>query len=220
MRIFITFIFAAVLATAQAAAGVDIAWKVVPRRIAADSFGSRVAKLYFAVVVVVGNNSGHDLQVSSIFFRLPGRAGLTTPIPADPYRLVRGTLEREHHVGIRNSGINTVKALSAAFAPAVAVEQAIHLVFPDKTIPQMANLDSIAMRDATLIPNGTQQSLLVFVGRDLLVTPENRKFLKKRRNDFDPLAAMRALGDLVLEGKSIAYTNRITVTTSHSSRQE
>ena len=141
---------------------------------------------------------------------------LTAPIPADPYRLVRGTLEREHQVGIRNSGLNTIKALSPFFTGAAAVEKGLELIFPDKTIPQMASLDSIAMRDATLIPNNTQHTLLVFVARDLLVTPENRKLLKKRRNDFDPQAATQALGDLVFEGKSITYTNRITVTSNSS----
>ena len=79
MRILISFCIAAGLVCAETATGVDIAWKVLPRRVTADNFGSRVAKLYFAVIAVVGNHSGYDLQVSSVLFQLPAAAGVSTP---------------------------------------------------------------------------------------------------------------------------------------------
>ncbi len=82
MRTVISFLFAAALACAQSAAGVDIAWKVLPRRVAADSFGARISKLYYTVVAVVGNSSEHDLQVSSVMFQLPDSAKLSAPVGA------------------------------------------------------------------------------------------------------------------------------------------
>jgi len=231
MRTLLCLTLAAALACAKPATGVDVAWKVVPRRVAADTFGSRVAKLYFAVVVTVGNSSGHDLQVSSILFRLPESAGLGAPIPSDPYGLVRGTLQREHQVGLRNSSVSAIKVIgpllagASAFYPAPGFsrfvslftspfEKGFEFVFPDKTIPQMAALDSLAMRESTIIANNTQQSLIVFISRDLLVTAENRSRLRKSRSEFEPQAVMRALGELVLTGKSIEYVNRITVTSA------
>jgi hypothetical protein len=228
MRLLTSLLAAAGLACAQTATGVDIAWKVLPRRVAADSFGARTAKLYFAVVAVIGNNSGHDLQVSSVLFQLPEEAGLRAPVPADPYRIVRGTLEREHQVGLRSTTINIIKGLgpiltggtafyrSTAYSRIINLfsnpfEKGIELVFPDKTIAQMAALDSQALRDVTIIGKDTQQVVLVFVSRDLLVNDRNRSRLVKFRGEFEPLAVMHALGDMVLVGRSIEYVNRITV---------
>lgn len=220
----------AALACAGNAQDVDIAWKVLPRRVTADSFGSRVAKLYYAVVAVVGNSSGYDLQVSSILFQLPPQAGLAAPVPADPYRVVRNSLEREHLVGIRNSSINVIKAVgpalaastaflpSAAFAHAVDIfsnpfEKGFEMVFPDKTIPNMAALDTLALRDTAVVQNNTQTVLVAFVSRDLVEKSAGGKGLRKGwRSEFDPQSVMRALGDLVLEGKSLTYIDRVTVT--------
>jgi hypothetical protein len=235
-------------ALAQApSAGVDIAWKILPRRVVTDNFGSRIAKLYFAVQAVVGNNSGYDIQVSSIFFRLPDAAGLSAPIPTDPYHIVRGTLDREHEVGIRNTSINVIKAVgpvlagSAVFFAANTAasvnhgllysrivnlftnpfEKGVEIAFPDKTLSQMVALDNQALRDSALISNDSQQSLLVFVSRDVLlpakdgtVGARNRRRALRRgiRADFDPIEVMRELGEMVLVGKSVQYINRIQVT--------
>ncbi len=230
MRSLISLIAAAALACAGTAEHVDIAWKVLPRRVVADNFGSRVAKLYYAVVAVVGNNSGYDLQISSILFQLPEATGVTAPVPVDPYRIVRGSLEREHMMGLRSTGINVVKGLGpvlagggtlfggSTYAHVVDIfsnplEKGLELVFPDKTVPQMAALDSLAMRDNMLIANNTQEVLLTFVSRDLLVTQANRKQLQRGiRGEFDVQAVMRALGNLVLTGKSMTYVDRVTVT--------
>jgi hypothetical protein len=249
-------VLAAVLACCILAAapqtGVDIAWKVLPRRVVADSFGSRIAKLYYAVVVVVGNNSGYDLQVSSIFFRLPKDAGLSAPAPADPYRIVRGSLEREHLVGLRNTMINVIKGLGPILSGASVFytgsstdsindgrrysqivnlvtnpfEKGLEIAFPDKTINQMVALDNQAMRDSAIIPDKSQQELLVFVSRDLLIPPQDgtaateakRRALRGRfRGEFEPMLVMRELGDLVLTGKSVQYVNRISVSATGES---
>ena len=233
-------------ALAQApSAGVDIAWKILPRRVVTDNFGSRVAKLYFAVQAVVGNNSGYDLQISSIYFRLPAAAGLSAPIPTDPYHIVRGTLDREHEVGIRNTSINVIKAVGPVFAGGAVFfagstaaslnhgllysrivnlftnpfEKGFEIAFPDKSLSQMVALDNQALRDSALISNDSQQSLLVFVSRDVLLPAKNggasdrRRALRRGiRADFDPIQVMRELGEMVLVGKSVQYVNRIQVT--------
>ena len=68
------------------------------------------------------------------------------------------------------------------------------------------------MRDNT-VPNSSQQVLVAFVSRDLLVNDANRKELHRGiRGEFDVQAVMRALGDLVLTGKSMSYVDRVTVT--------
>ena len=158
MRPLTSLLLAAALACAAPTNQVDIAWKVLPRRVVADNFGSRVAKLYYAVVAVVGNNTGYDLQVSSILFQLPESTGIDTPVPVDPYRIVRGGLEREHMVGLRNSSINVIRGVGPmlvggnAFVGGSLYSQVVdifsnpfakgfEMMFPDKTVPQLAALD-------------------------------------------------------------------------------
>lgn len=48
---------------------VDIMWAVVPKKIVSDNFGPRVARNFYCIEVVIGNNSGYDLQVSAVGFR-------------------------------------------------------------------------------------------------------------------------------------------------------
>jgi hypothetical protein len=85
----------------------------------------------------------------------------------------------------------------------------------------MVALDNQALRDSALISNDSQQSLLVFVSRDVLLPPKdgtvgarNRRRALRRgiRADFDPIEVMRELGEMVLIGKSVQYVNRIQVT--------
>lgn len=97
---------------------VDVAWKVVSRRISADNFGSRITKLYYPIEVAIGNNSGYDLQLASVEFQLLGdsKPDLQTLcadpcVPSDSYYMVRATLEREQQIGMRNTTINIVKAI-------------------------------------------------------------------------------------------------------------
>jgi hypothetical protein len=49
---------------------VDIMWGVVPQRIVKDNFGTRVGKLFYCIEVVIGNNTGYDLQIASVGFNL------------------------------------------------------------------------------------------------------------------------------------------------------
>ena len=84
----------------------------------------------------------------------------------------------------------------------------------------MKRKDSPALRDTALISNDSQQTLLVFVSRDVLLPAKDgsrgsgsrRRALRRGiRADFDPIAVMRELGEMVLVGKSVQYVNRIQV---------
>ena len=99
---------------------VDVAWKVISRRVSSDNFGAWVTKLYYPVEVVIGNNSGYDLQLASIEFELPAkhvmnacedRADPGRCVPSDSYFVVRSSLEREQSIGLRDTTVNIVNAI-------------------------------------------------------------------------------------------------------------
>jgi len=49
---------------------VDIMWTMVPQNIVKDNYGQRIGKNFYCIEVVIGNNSGYDLQVASVGFEL------------------------------------------------------------------------------------------------------------------------------------------------------
>ncbi len=49
----------------------DLAWKVLPRKAVADRYGNRVADHFFAIEATIGNNTGYDLQIAALSFKLP-----------------------------------------------------------------------------------------------------------------------------------------------------
>jgi hypothetical protein len=174
---------------------VDVAWGVLPKRISSDTFGSRVTKLYYPIEVVIGNNSGYDLQLASVQFKLPEGSMLDTNIPTNSYYVVRASLQREQLIGARNTTINIIKAIgpiltgSAVFFNGSSIaalhhknvflgltdvfsnpfEKGLELIFPDQTVQQLINLDNHTLRDGAVIANNTQVRTIVFVNRDLLV---------------------------------------------------
>jgi hypothetical protein len=173
---------------------VDVAWGVLPKRVSSDNFGGRVTKLYYPIQVVIGNNSGYDLQLASVQFKLPDSAALDSNIPTDSYYVVRASLQREQLVGARNTTVNIIKAIgpvltgSTVFfdgASAAAIhhksifqgwtnvfsnpfEKGIELIVPDQTVQQLINLDNHTLRDGIIIANNTQVRTIVFVNRALL----------------------------------------------------
>lgn len=50
---------------------VDVMWSVMPKRIVGDNFGSSIARKYYAIEVIIGNNSAYNLQLVSVGFELP-----------------------------------------------------------------------------------------------------------------------------------------------------
>lgn len=50
---------------------VDIMWSVMPKGIVGDNFGRKLKNDYYAIEVVIGNNSAYNLQIVSVGFELP-----------------------------------------------------------------------------------------------------------------------------------------------------
>ncbi len=167
----------------------DITWKVLPRRAASDSFGRAFINRYFAIEVTVGNNTGYDLQISSLAFVPPMAHAFDAPVPSDAYNVGRSTLEREQEVGRRTLLVNTIKALGSVMTGGSAFffntgpkarwdasislfsgpfEKGVELIYPDKTVRQLNALDNRALRDSAIIPNNISQRLLVFMSRELV----------------------------------------------------
>lgn len=55
---------------------VDIMWSVMPKGIVGDNFGRKLKNDYYAIEVVIGNNSAYNLQIVSVGFELPTTAEL------------------------------------------------------------------------------------------------------------------------------------------------
>lgn len=50
---------------------VDVMWSVMPAKIVGDNFGSAIASRYYAIEIIIGNNSAYTLQLVSVGFELP-----------------------------------------------------------------------------------------------------------------------------------------------------
>lgn len=79
---------------------VDIMWVVVPNRITKDNFGSRVAKLFYCIEVVIGNNTGYDLQIASVGFQL-GPVGNAAKAMSDTYKAVADSMRNQQQQKIK-----------------------------------------------------------------------------------------------------------------------
>jgi hypothetical protein len=177
---------------------VDVAWKVLSKNVVSDNFGARIAKMYYGIVVYLGNNAGYDLQLAGVYFKLPAGAGLTAPLPTDQYRSVRSSLEREELVGLRNTTVNLLRALGPILTGVIPFfdgstaaarnhklsfqiflnlfsnpfERMLELVMPDLTVNQLVALDNQALRDGAIIGNNTSTPLLVFVDKGSIAPPQ------------------------------------------------
>ena len=70
---------------------VDIMWSVVPNKIVKDNFGARVGKLFYCLEIVIGNDTGYDLQIASVGFYL-GPVGRAATAMSRTYRAVTNEL--------------------------------------------------------------------------------------------------------------------------------
>jgi len=99
---------------------VDVMWSVLPEKVVKDAFGSWIWKKYHSIEVVVGNNSGYDLQVASLGFQLRNFNHTFTPLnsdfaqaeklPTNDYHIVRSTIEKEQTHGTRAVVLSTMEA--------------------------------------------------------------------------------------------------------------
>jgi hypothetical protein len=168
---------------------VDVMWTVMAKDVVHHNFGSKIAKHYYGIQLSIGNNSGYDLQIASVGFRLPENTNIKSIVPNNSYRATRGTLEREQEIGTRAkvfASLRTAGLLLTGFLPfwhalgpaanAARFADILNgpgitgagLIVPDTTIRQMTRLDDQTLRDGMIINNNTQVRTTVFVPKQLL----------------------------------------------------
>ncbi len=217
---------------------VDIMWDVLPYGVTGDNFGSRVARRYYAVEVVIGNNTGYPLQLAGAAFenfKPNGRTNtaLNGKIPVNSYQIVRGSLEREDQAGVRQKAIGALRLaglLMTGFIPFYELPSrsklhfttatnivnnplvtGIQELFPPTTIDQLRRLDIQALRNGIIIPNNAQRRTLTFISkRQVFGRKDSNVDLK------DPITARDALGQLTLVGHTVRHIERIQVTANPS----
>lgn len=218
---------------------VDIMWAVMPQNITHDNFGGKIKKQYYGIEVVIGNDSGYDLELASVGFDLSAgelrKEGLVSSrIPTSGYRVARASLQRRQQLSLRNMTLNIIKALGpvlTGFTPLFhnvnhtnnfseginilsnPIEKGFELVWPDLTLGQLANLEDQSLRDnaitRTVVKNNTQVRFVVFVPKNLISDPETDGKWRDK-----PLEVMKRLGRMILIGDQVEHINRVRVVSS------
>jgi hypothetical protein len=218
---------------------VDIMWAVMPQNVTHDNFGSKIKKQYYGIEVVIGNDSGYDLELASVGFDLgaaerPPTGLSSTRIPTSGYRVARASLQRRQQLSLRNMTLNILKALGpvlTGFTPffhnvnhtnnfveginilSSPVEKGFELVWPDLTLGQLANLEDQSLRDnaitRTVVKNNTQVRFVVFVPKNLINYSKEDKWWRDH-----PLEVMKRLGRMILVGDQVEHINRVRVVSS------
>lgn len=165
---------------------VDLMWNVSSELTCKDQFGARIARYYYCVEVMLGNNSGYALLLSGVGFlrELPWMAYKEGN---SSYLQVRSVLQREQVVSGRNITLRALQAAGmviAGFVPFAGSDVAKGRVslwasivgnviagaydnfWPDRTIRQLGNLDDAALRDGKLVPNNSPVKFTIFVERE------------------------------------------------------
>ena len=174
---------------------VDVMWSVLPPSVVGDNFGRKIKERYYGIEVVIGNNTGYDLQVASVGFTVPkltDEAGGYT-VPSTGYRVARGSLQRRQELNPRNLILNGLQVIGpiltglTSFFPNIGsrtnyleaanvisnpLEKGLRFALPDLTVAQLDRLADQTFRDdipaRTFIPNNTQIRILTFVPKEFL----------------------------------------------------
>jgi hypothetical protein len=217
---------------------VDVMWSVLPSKIVHDNFGKRIKDEYYGIELVVGNNSGYDLQIASVGFTAPqlflASGSNKYKLPTVTYQMTRGTLIREQQVGFRNTLVGALNAFGPILTGTVPyfhsvphrsnfsqfinvfsnpLEKGVELVAPDTTIGHLVRLEQQSLRidnanNPTVIRNNTQYATVTFFPKGQLEQYFNEH---KEINRKDPTVVMQVLGDLVLIGQPVQYLNRVSL---------
>jgi len=168
---------------------VDIMWGVMAKDVVRHNFGKKIAKHYYGIQLGIGNNSGFDLQIASVGFRLPLITNIKNIVPTNSYRATRGTLERQQELGGRAFALNSLKtagilltsflpfwhavgpaANAARFADILngPVVTGFERIVPDTIISNLTRLDDQTLRDGLIVKNNSQIRTTVFVAKQLL----------------------------------------------------
>lgn len=223
---------------------VDVQWHVVDPNVTEDNFGHRIRKLFYCVQVTIGNNSGYDLQLSTIGFTANQE---TNPAFANTdYALVRGSLDwgqKTNWWSLVTLGLEAAGPVLSATLPLVANAakrgeraQLIGLLTPFATAmafiypyqnsfsAQSKLLDDTSLRAGYVIHNNQQAvPVYVFVAKTNVpgynsstqCSATVTSGCKCGNSDLNCIKAN--LGKLVIIGESILYLNRISVVSASSS---
>lgn len=187
----------AILSLLDSAAGpipanpqVDVLWGVLSKHLCGDNFGHHVANDVYCIEVKIGNNTGHQIQLAGVGFKL--RIAAPNTMDASPnvsYQSVRASAQASQLLTPRNLLVNGAGSLGILMASTnpffhaawslarwtaltsatgTALPSAINVIIPDPSVRQLNNLDDQTFRDGMLIPNNTQIRTMVFVERKLL----------------------------------------------------
>lgn len=212
--------------TPEGISRVDTMWAVLPYKIVRDAFGRRVANSFYAIEIVIGNNSGFDLQIASVGFNsalgAPGSNASTYSIPTSDSRLVRGVLQRDQQAGVRtlSAGLLTgVGTLMTGFLPFFhalgpranfstfsnllngSARDGFNLAVPNLLVDQLNRLDDLRMSRDFIVQNNSQRRTLVFLPRRQIALSENER--RAWENGADIATLMGRIGTLVLVGREI-----------------
>jgi len=213
---------------------VDIMWSVVPDHIVKDSFGTSVGNGFYCIEVVIGNNTGYDLQIASVGFTLDAsKSTLPVPIddhlqdkyPSSSYLITRGTLEHGKDWSTRNLTVNIMRAsgtVLTGFIPFFHLAShtanytngvnafsnlfipGFESVFPEETIRQLSRLDGQILRDSFVISNNTHRRTLVFFPKELVPATDPKSLV----------AVRTSLGNMVIVGDLIRHYERVRVSSN------
>lgn len=165
---------------------VDVSWTVMSEKACSDEFGTRLAKYYFCINVVLGNNSGYPLILAAVaFLRHVNNTDFRDSTAS--YVATRAMVQYGQVISARALSISTLQAAGAIIAGSVGFSGnagrqgrialwstlvgsvaagVIGAVIPDRTQAEDTSLDDEALRDGRLIPNNSPVRFAVFVDRD------------------------------------------------------
>jgi hypothetical protein len=208
---------------------VEVSWEVLPQTVVGDNFGGRVRKNFYAVNVVIANRSGYDLQVDAIGFTPSSPATPSQPItPTVGHKLIRGTILRDQHVGLRGRVLGTIRATGGLLTGAAAfvrndrpranfgqivniisnpLEMGFEMLFPDETIEHLGRLEDNAFRAGAggglIMAKDESTQTIVFVPKESLGLG------KGERADLG--AVRKKLGTLIVMGRPIQRLSPIAI---------
>jgi hypothetical protein len=167
---------------------VDVIWDVMSQSTCSDQFGSRLARYYYCIDVMLGNNTGYPLIIAAVGFRRQD-GSMDYRESAASYLSTRSVVQTEHVYSARNLTLRGLQAaglliggVSPFFSTAarkgrVAIWSTLvgstmgtawDNFIPDRTIRQAGNLDDAALRDGKLIPNNSPVRFAIFVEREAI----------------------------------------------------
>lgn len=224
--------------------GVDAQWIVQPDKVTRDNFGRRIADQFYAVEVIIGNNSGYDLQLAGVGFE----ALLDCPngdcsnaarftVPTTSRRMVRQTVVKEKDFGRRALALNLIEGignLTSGFIPFFKVantkanystltsifgnqfKEGFKFAVPDLTVAQLGRLDEEIVRDGLTVQHNRSERAVVFVPKEVLTHA-----FRTPEDAKNIGKVMVVLGDLVISGKFIkTFENRMVVVRRPTTRPD